>query len=343
MIRGPNQYFGPNALAWDHAFMLLSGKDFRPNRGWLAVVAALSLMAGAWYVVDAVRAGRLPGGSSRPGLVFGIAAGAIILFELLLWPRKKVRAWRIGTAQTWLRAHIWLGLLSLPLAILHARLFFFGGWLNVALMVVFLLVIGSGIYGLALQQFLPHWLLERVPAETIYAQIEHVSAQQCEDAVELVLATCGRHAEAEHGEEDPQTVAEFQGYGVVTGFRSMTGIQGKVLETRPLINVIPGTEVIREKFFAIIRPYLLQGARSRSGLQASFEAQRFFQSLRDQSPPPAQALVDQLEQLCGQRRQFDLQARLHNWLHVWLSVHLPLSVVLLVLLVMHAFIALRYW
>ena len=321
--------------------MLIRGKDFPPNKPWISAILLTSIAAVAWYVAVAIQQGGLPGGSSRPGLVFGIVAGLIIVFEFLLWPRKKVRAWRIGSAQTWLRAHIWLGLLSLPLAMMHARLLFFGGWLNFALMAIFLLVIASGVYGLAMQQFFPQWLLERVPAETIYAQIDHVSRQQCDDAEEMVLATCG-HAEG-HSEDAVPTSAEVQGFGVVTGFRSMTGIQGKVLETRPIINVVPGAELLRQEFFRVVKPYLIDGRRSTSSLKRSFDAQRFFQSLRDQSPEPAHDLIDRLEQLCGQRRQFDLQERLHNWLHAWLWVHLPLSAVLVVLLAVHVFVALRYW
>lgn len=321
--------------------MLIRGKDFPPNKPWLIAVVLATIAASIWYVAVAMGQGSLPGGSSRPGLLFGIVGGLIIVFEFLLWPRKKVRAWRIGSAQTWLRAHIWLGLLCLPLVLLHARLLFIGGWLNIALIALFLLVIASGIYGLTMQQFLPQWLLERVPAETIYAQIDHVSRQQCEDAQELVLATCG-HPEG-HGEEEQETLAAVQGFGVVTGFRSMTGIQGKVLETRPIINVVPGAEIVQQEFFRAIKPYLLEGRRGTSALKRSFETQRFFQSLRDQSPAPAHDLIDRLEQLCGQRRQFDLQERLHNWLHAWLWVHLPLSAVLVVLLAVHVFVALRYW
>jgi hypothetical protein len=283
-------------------------------------------------VIEAVRAGTLPGGSSRPGLVFGVVGGLIILFEFAIWPRKMVRAWRLGSAQWWLRAHIWLGLLSLPLVLMHARLLFIGGWLNVALMVLFLLVIASGVFGLAMQQYLPRAMLERVPAETIYAQIDHVARQQAVDARELVMATCGK----ELGERT-------EAFGVVTGFRSMTGIQGKVLETRPNISVIPGTEMIETQFEREIEPYLLDGNQSRTRLVGEFAARRFFAELREQCPVAAVDLVDKLEGLSDQRRQFDLQKRLHAWLHVWLSVHLPLSIALVVLLAMHVYVALRYW
>ena len=95
------------------------------------------------------------------GLSLGIAAGLICLFEFLLWPRKKLRTWRVGPVQWWLRAHIWLGLLALPLAVLHSG-FRLGGPLSAATMIVFALVIASGVWGLAMQQFLPVRMLDMV-------------------------------------------------------------------------------------------------------------------------------------------------------------------------------------
>ncbi|MFX7663247.1 hypothetical protein ABTJ72_18785, partial [Acinetobacter baumannii] len=61
-----------------------------------------------------------PSGSTAIGFGWGVVAAGIILFEMLLWPRKLLRSWRIGRVQTWMRAHIWLGLLVLPLALCHS-------------------------------------------------------------------------------------------------------------------------------------------------------------------------------------------------------------------------------
>jgi hypothetical protein len=47
--------------------------------------------------------------------------------------------------------------------------------------------------------------------------------------------------------------------------------------------------------------------------------------------------------VCENRRQFDLQARIHGWLHGWLLVHVPVSVVLGLLLLIHVPVALWYW
>jgi hypothetical protein len=329
--------------------VIIGGKTWPQDRRWIVAISAVSLLAVVAYGAEWAAEGRLPGGSSRTGFLYGIVGGLIIVFELLLWPRKRVRSWRIGSAQLWLRAHVWLGLLSLPLVVMHARLFFIGGLMNLALMVTFVIVIASGIWGLVLQQFLPKLLLERVPAETIYDQIEHVAAQQCADTEKLVRALCepspnrpaGHHEQAASGpEEQPDEEAE---YAVVTGFRSMTGIQGKVLETVPIHSVIPGTQEICRRFFAELRPYLLVGAAGGSPLAGPLEAARFFESLRAASPAAAGSLIDQLRQVCENRRQFDLQARIHGWLHGWLLVHVPVSVVLGLLLLIHVPVALWYW
>ncbi len=330
--------------------MIIGGTTWPKDRRWVVGIAVAAAAAIVAYGLEWRHLGHLPGGSSRVGLVCGIVGGLIILFELLLWPRRRVRSWRLGSAQSWVRAHVWLGLLAVPLVLLHARLLFIGGLLNQALMVVFFLVIASGIWGLVLQQSIPRALLEQVPAETIYDQIDHVARQQCRDAWRLVDASCEAdgHDGAHHGDgavadDDLLGDGEEADHAVITGFRSMTGIQGRVVETLAVHAVIPGTREIRRRFVAEIRPYLLAGGRSGSALVVPSGAARFFSALREASPAEAAPLIGRLEQACDCRRQFDLQARLHRWLHGWILVHLPLSVLLGVLLAVHVPIALLYW
>ena len=49
-------------------------------------------------------------------------------------------------------------------------------------MVLFVLTIASGLYGLVIQNVLPRWMLRNLPRETIYDQIDFVSEQAVEDA-----------------------------------------------------------------------------------------------------------------------------------------------------------------
>ena len=88
------------------------------------------------YGVCSIGKSRWPGGSSPVGLLLGVLGSLIMLFEFLLWPRKKVRAWRIGAARAWMRAHIWLGFLTVPLIVLHSG-FSLGGQLSSLLMILF--------------------------------------------------------------------------------------------------------------------------------------------------------------------------------------------------------------
>ena len=327
--------------------MIVGGSTWHRDRRWIVGTALVAVLAVAAYVIEWRDLGRLPGGSSRTGFVCGVIGGLIILFELLLWPRRRVRSWRIGSAQSWLRAHVWLGLLAVPLVILHARLLFIGGWLNVALVVLFLVVIASGVWGLALQQFLPRMLLEQVPAETIREQIDHVAAVQCHDLERLVRALCepgGVHASDGHADEPGVEAAFDEGdHAVVTGYRSLTGIQGRVLESVPVYDRIPGTAALSRRFFTDIRPYLLQGAAGGSRMASPVDARRVLSGLSEIAPAEAGDLIERIAAACETRRQFDLQARIHGWLHGWLLVHVPLSFALGVLLAVHVPLALWYW
>ncbi len=126
----------------------------RSHRPWAAVTLAALVTATAVYAIFAVRSPSGPRGGSALGLAFGIAGYALMLYAGLLGARKKVPVWRIGRAQTWMRGHLWLGLLSFPLILFHGG-FAFRGPLTAVLMLLFFIVIGSGIAGAALQHYLP--------------------------------------------------------------------------------------------------------------------------------------------------------------------------------------------
>src|ERR1700730_2132176 len=99
-------------------------------------------------------------GGTPLGLIFGTIALSIFVFAALLGVRKKIVLWRFGTVQRWLRAHIWLTLLTIPLVILHSG-FRLGGPMTTLLVVLYVIVMVSGIYGLALQHQMPTAMMER--------------------------------------------------------------------------------------------------------------------------------------------------------------------------------------
>jgi hypothetical protein len=117
-------------------------------------------------------------GGTPLGLAFGAISLGIFVFAALLNLRKKVPLWRVGTVQRWLRAHIWLTFLTIPLIILHSG-FRLGGPMTTLLMALYALVMVSGIYGLVLQHLMPRLMKDRLPAETVFEQIPHICAQLC--------------------------------------------------------------------------------------------------------------------------------------------------------------------
>src|SRR5207249_6120017 len=111
---------------------------------------------------------------STVGLWYGVIGSMLMVFAGLLSALRKVPAcWWIGSRQTWLRGHIWLGLLSVVFIACHAHARL-GGFVEQALWVVLAAVILSGIFGLLLQQFLPRWLAQRCADEAPYEQIPHL-------------------------------------------------------------------------------------------------------------------------------------------------------------------------
>src|SRR5947208_1851963 len=165
----------------------------RAHLPWFIFVIVATVFA-FWLYLGNFRAQDLPSGFQLPpslvqkpsdhrsiggtplGLIFGAIALSIFVFAALLGVRKKLVLWRVGTVQRWLRAHIWLTLLTIPLVILHSG-FRFGGPMTTLLIVLYIIVMVSGIYGLVLQHQLPRIMKERLPAETVYDQIPHIRAQ----------------------------------------------------------------------------------------------------------------------------------------------------------------------
>jgi hypothetical protein len=324
--------------------VLIGRHHLSPHIPWLVLTLLLTAAASAWFFAAGSGSPYWPSGSSWPGFTFGVLGGVLILFEMLLWWRKQVRTWRIGRVQAWMRAHIWLGLLTVPLLVYHSG-FRLGGPLSTVLMVLFLIVIASGIWGLILQNVLPRRLLEDVPAETIYSQIHYVVDQLGREAERLVDATCGpaEHAAPQALAMPAAGAAAGTPYLTVGAVRSAGRVQGKVLQTRVPATPVPGAEPLRAFFQGSVVPFLRMGSAARSPLQSATRAAGLFRDLRTKLPPAAHESVDTLESLCEQRRQLASQARVHFWLHNWLWLHLPLSVALVVLMFVHVFVAMKYW
>ena len=332
--------------------MLVFGQEnMRVHWPWILAAAATAGVAALWYVAYGYWSGSWiwPSGASPPGFALGVIGGLIILFEMLLWPRKSLfRGWRLGRAKVWMTAHIWLGLLTIPLLVLHGGFHFnpLSSTLAAALMWLLVLVVGSGLLGLAFQNILPRLMLEQVPAETIYAQIGHVLSQYRAEAGRLVEITCGRapaDGESDDGQELVGVAATAApSYTSVGSARQVGRIQGKMFNSELEARFVPGSDALFAFYRDQIEPYLRARSGRRLLLGKSSQAMSMFDAIKTRLPQDAHPVVDRLANLCHQRQQFDLQARLHFWLHSWLGVHVALSLALTLLMIVHAMLALKY-
>lgn len=298
----------------------------RTHRPWMIASIVIVVAAVVLYLAFALNSPQGPHGGSPLGLTFGIIGYALMLFAGFLGVRKKLPVWRIGRAQTWMRGHLWLGLVSLPLILLHGG-FAWQGPLTAVLMSLFLFVIVSGVAGAAFQHYLPRIMTVRVPMETIYEEIPHVRIQLREEAEKLVVSICGP---LEDGSAAPAPKRLEDRHA---GDRAVTTIVEVEQEEKVRF---------RDTYVNTMRPFLEHPDAPGIALADGKRAGELFESLRRLLPGQLHPALADLENICEEERQLSLQMRVYRWLHGWLLIHVPLSIVLLVLGGVHAIMALRY-
>ena len=292
----------------------------RTHRTWLIASLMILSVATAIYLAYATTSPSGPSGGSGIGLMFGIVGSLFMIFAGLLAARKKVPVWRLGRAQAWMRGHLWLGMLSLPIILFHAG-FRFGGLLTTVLMVLLIIVVVSGIFGAVLQHYMPPLMTTGIPMETIFEQIDRVRAQLLAESDELVEAVCGPL------NSKPAKRA--------TGTRA-------VASTVTATTVATATTPLCNFYSREMRPFLQNERIQSSALATRARAAGVFEGLRTLLPGDLHGIVKNLEEICEEERQFRRQIRYHHWLHGWLMLHVPLSLALLLLGCAHAIMALRY-
>jgi hypothetical protein len=300
------------------------------HRKWFLGSMVGLAVATAVYIPYSQHSPQGPKGGSALGLTYGIAGFLFMLFAGLLGARKKVPVWRVGRAQSWMRGHLWLGFLSFPLILFHGG-FHFGGPLTRMLMWLFVFVWVSGILGAALQHFMPRYQTAQLPMETIYEQIDRVRGQLAEEAGKLVEETCSA-LEGEVSRASERQRAMSASAGTQGGLTVASGLQANQQVSTQL----------RQFLDEEMRPYLERAGTHALNLGKEIQAQKMFQQFRVLLPPELHSNLDDLENICEEKRQLDKQSRLHKILHGWLLVHIPLSYALLLLGAVHAVVALKF-
>lgn len=294
----------------------------RTHQSWAVASAGILAAAAAAYLAAISLSERPWSGGSAIGLAYGISGFGLMVFAGLLSVRKKFRIWRVGRAQAWMRGHLWLGLLSLPIILFHAG-FVFGGPLTRVMMWLLIVVVISGLAGAVLQHVLPRGMFERLPMETIYEEIPHVRAQLVTESETIVAAACGAFA----------VVSE-------PAAERATGDSAAKLASTVRIDA-DDSAPLRE-FYLTEMARFVADPDGVHPIANRVHAGQAFARLRMVLPPSFHGAVADLEDICEEERQLVRQKTLHLWLHGWLLTHIPLSFALLALAVVHIFAALRY-
>ena len=312
------------------------------QRGWAIASAAIFALSLAIYLIyDRTSLGGARGGSLI-GIAFGIVGFGFMFFAALLGARKRVPVWRLGRAQAWMRGHLWLGMLSLPVILFHGG-FHFGGTLTRVLMWLLIFTVVSGIFGAILQHYLPRIMTADVPLETIYDEIDHVRTLLLEEADRSVETLCGSLGLRKSTQEDAQRAGGFSALRSVMA-TTTTGRSSAAVAAAPEILLLSReeSEPLRRFYLNEMRPFLERSRKAGVFLNDSAKSQTAFAGLRTLVPQQAHATLDDLQDICEEARQLGKQQRMHRWLHVWLLVHIPASLALIVLGAVHAVVALRY-
>jgi hypothetical protein len=318
----------------------------RTQRPWALASLAILLISAVGYAVYAFES---PRGGSTSGLTFGVIGFAFMILAALLGARKRVPTWRVGRAQAWMRGHLWLGFLALPMILFHGG-FHFGGTLTRALMWLLIITVCSGLFGAALQHYIPRVMTSDVPLETIYDEIGRVRTLLREEADRAIESLCGDLELTKHSNEEGQRAGGFTTLRIIAPSALPPRTSAVSVGASAAVAAAPEIILLNEEesatlrrfYMSEMRPFLEWPKQRGQRLADATKAASAFAGLRTLLPVLAHSTLTDLEDIFDEARQLTRQERLHHWLHGWLLLHIPLSLALILLGAIHAVMALRY-
>jgi len=293
----------------------------RTHLGWAAFTAGATLVASTLYLMtfhpdvlpiklpSSEAAAMVPptarAGSTPLGLVYGSLALLIFFFAGLLGWRRKHPSWRVGAIQFWLKAHVWLTLLTIPLVLFHCG-FHGGGFMTQSLLWLYGVVMVSGFYGLALQHIIPHWMREVLPDEVVFEQIPYL----CEKLQE----------EAQKSRKELEIQIEAKEAADPNAPKISSDIIFRVIDQE-------------------VMPYLKPNVMRRSRLHREAASDKLFKLIAKEVPADLRGPIDRINDLCDEKRRLNMQTRMQHLLWGWVLVHAPVSFLLIIVTIWHAFVA----
>ena len=160
-------------------------KILRPKKPqWLLISLGIAGAALAVRLIVAIRHPWDPGRSA--GLVFGIIASVLYLLDVLYPLRRKLLAFPLGSAQTWIQLHIYGGFLAFFFVLVHEGFRWPGGTMGWLLLSLSAWATVSGLAGVWLQKWIPAVLASGLHVEALFERIPKLVEKSLAEADELM-------------------------------------------------------------------------------------------------------------------------------------------------------------
>lgn len=276
--------------------------------------------------------GRATIGGTPIGLLYGTIALLIFLFAAALGLRKSKRFGRPGTVNFWLKAHIWFTLLTIPLVLFHCG-FNFGQGHSQWLMWMYWIVMGTGIYGVLLQHYMPGVMRSQLPREVVYEQIPNLRKRIYEQALQMrgqLLFGIAAPDSKGSGHESHSLAERLSAAAM-----KVQSSDSQSVEAQSNIALV---KFLDEELL----PYLRNPKTTSSRLANPRVSTDVCRLLRLNIAETFRPRVDEIEAWADDMRIMTTQERLHWLLHSWLLIHVPLSLALIVWTIWHAWVVWQY-
>jgi hypothetical protein len=262
-----------------------------------------------------------PNGGSVLGYTLG-TIGAVLIFWLMWFGVRKRRYFARGSARGWLSAHVYLGTGLILVGLLHSG-FQFGWNIHTAALILMLLVIFSGFFGVYAYLRYPSLMTQNRQNTTREAMIEEIReidktalglADQVDTAIHDVVLRSIQRTKLGGGVIDQLTARDASGAALIK-------LREAVVNYKPDKDK-PDTS--SSSTMVMMVDFLASGVSDKQG-----EALRKLLDLMSRK----QALASRVA------RDIQLQAMME----IWLYFHVPLSFALLAALTAHIVSVFFYW
>jgi len=256
-----------------------------------------------------------PNGGTALGYTLGTIGALMILWFTFFGVRKRRYSSTLGTVQGWLSAHVYLGIALIIIVLLHSG-FQFGFNVHTLALVLMVLVVASGLYGVVIYIRNP---------ERISANRDGENRSELFDQLDDIDRRSRRVSETL-----PEEFQELVSTGIsrtLLGGTVWARLRGKD-QSQVVLKSSNGSEVV-----------------ANAGQEAALDWLAEQQSRS--SDPEAAATIGELSALIRNKRKLlrklTEDMRLQATIEVWLYAHVPLTAGLLVALSVHIITVFMYW